>query len=200
MIPKIEFKYSWIYDQNWKEWIKVYKNRRIKRNLSINYILNYIKAIEKLWKKEEKRVLQELSKVSGLKWKSKSIYCYVVDNCIPFSDPLTLPVYDKKDYFIDTLIHELIHELFTQKGNIEKSKMAWNYIQHKKYNKESHTTQIHIPLHAIHSHIYLKFFGKERLNRDIKEIKFLPAYRRSWEIVQRDGYENIIKEFRKRIK
>ncbi len=23
MTPKIIFKYSWIYDQNWKEWIKV---------------------------------------------------------------------------------------------------------------------------------------------------------------------------------
>lgn len=199
MIPKVEFRYSWIYDENWKKWIKVYKNRKIDRNLSIQYIWKYIKAIKKLWGRKEKRILQELSKVSGLKWKSRSIYCYVVSNCVPFSDPLTLHIYNKKDQFIDTLIHELIHELFTQHDNIEKSKGAWNYI-YKKYNNESHTTKIHIPLHAIHSYIYLKFFGKKRLKRDIEEISFLPDYKKSWKIVQRDGYKNIINEFRKRIK
>lgn len=197
MIPKIIFKYSWVYDQNWKEWIKIYKRKKDKYP-SAKQTLNYIEKVEKVWRKDEKNILKELSKVTGLKWKSKIIYCYVVGRCIPFSDPLTLPVYDKPDYFIDVLVHELIHQLFIQRGNIEKSKKAWDYIN-RKYRKEPLTTRIHIPLHAIHSHIYLKFFDKKRLIRDIKLISFLPEYKKSWEIVQREGYKKIIKEFKRRI-
>jgi hypothetical protein len=199
MMPQIVFRYSWIYDQNWREWIKIYKIKTGKYP-STNQILNYIKKIEKLWRKDEKKILEELSKISGLTWKSEVICCYVVGRCIPFSDPLTLPVYNKyPDYFIDVLVHELIHQLFTQNGNIERSRNAWNYIN-RKYRKESRTTRIHIPLHAIHSHIYLNFFGEKRLNRDVKLISFLLDYKRSWEIVQKEGYQKIIREFTKRIK
>jgi hypothetical protein len=195
MIPKIIFKYSWIYDQNWKEWIKIY--RRVDKYPTERQILDYIKKVEKLWRKYEKKILKELSTITGLKWRSRFICCYVVGRCIPFSDPLTLPVYEKKqDYFIDTLVHELIHQLFTQ--NSEKLRKAWKYIE-RKYKNESFKTRIHIPLHAIHAHIYLKFFGEEKLRRDVEAISFLPDYKRSWEIVQQEGYKKIIQEFVKQV-
>ena len=199
MTPKIIFKYSPVYDQNWKEWIKIYK-RKTGKYPTTNQILSYIKKVEKLWRKDEKKILEELSNVTGLKWRSEFIYCYVVGRCIPFSDPLTLPVYDKyPDDFIDTLIHELIHQLFIQKGNKKKTEKAWNYID-RKYKEESHKTRIHIPLHAIHSHMYLKSFNEKRLNRDIRLISHLPDYKKAWEIVQKEGYQKIIKEFTKRVK
>jgi hypothetical protein len=102
----------------------------------------------------------------------------------------------KQDYFIDTLVHELIHQLFAQ--NSEKLRKAWKYIG-RKYKKESFRTRIHIPLHAIHTHIYLKFFGKERLKRNVEIMSSLPDYKRSWEIVQKEGYKKIIQEFVKQI-
>jgi hypothetical protein len=55
-------------------------------------------------------------------------------------------------------------------------------------------------LHAFHSHIYLKFFDEERLKQDIKRVKKLKDYRKSWEIVEREGYEKIINEFVKRVR
>ncbi len=198
MIPKIIFKYSWIYDERWKEQMKSrrWKNQKYP---SSKKILAYIKKVRKMWNKNGNQILKELSEITGLKWKSEIICCYVVGRCIPFSDPLTVPVYDKyPDYFIDNLVHELIHNIFTQNGNLDKSKKAWEYIN-KKYKKEPLNTRIHIPLHSIHSHIYIKFFDKSRLDRDILLISFLPEYKRSWEIVQEEGYENIIKEFVKRI-
>jgi len=199
MIPKIIFKYSWIYDQNWKEWIKIYK-RKTGKYPTTKQIINYITKVEKLWKKDEKKILEELSEVSGLKWKSKFIYCYIVGRCIPFSDPLTLPVYDKyPDYFIDVLVHELIHQLFTQDGNLKRSEKVWAYIN-RKFKKESFNTRIHIPLHALHSHIYLKFFDENRLKRDINLVKFFPDYKKSWGLVQKMGHKKIIEEFTKRIK
>lgn len=195
LIPKIIFQYPWIYDQIWKGGLM---NKKFRNYPSKKQILNYIKKIEKLWRKDEKKVLRALSRITHLKWKSKIINCYVVGRCIPFSDPLTIPVYKKyPDYFIDVLIHELIHNLFVQ--NFERTKKTCQYF-HRRYKKQPETTKIHILLHAIHSHIYLKFYTEERLKRDIKLISRLPDYRKSWQIVQKEGYENIIKEFVERIK
>ncbi len=199
MTPKIIFKYSWIYDQNWKEWIKVYEKGKKYPYPDSMQVQNYIKRVEKLWQKSEKQVLEEMSKIAGLKWKEKSITCYVVGNCVPFSDPLTPRAYEKKpDYFIDVLVQELIHQLFTQEGNLRQSAKAWKYFEEKYKNEPSRAT-IHIPLHAIHRHIFLKFFGKKRLNREIKKASKWPDYKRAWGIVQEEGYQNIIREFKKRI-
>ena len=196
MIPKIIFKYSWIYDQHWKEVYKKDKNYPTEKE-----ILSYIKKVEKLWRKDEKKILKELEVVSGLRWQEKSIVCYVVGRCIPFSDPLTIKVYKELslDYFVDVLTHKLIHQLFTQNDNLQKSKKAWNYF-HRKYKDEDFNTIIHIPVHAMHSHILLKYFGQARLNREIKSLSNLPDYKRTWDIVQEDGYQDIAKEFKKRIK
>jgi len=192
-IPKIIFKYSWIYDQTWKEGLI---GKKSKKYPSSRQILNYIKKIEKLWGKEEKRVLLELSKISHLKWKSKFIYCYVVGRCRPFSDPLTVPVYEKHpDYFIDVLTHELIHNLFIQ--NFERMEKGWRYF-YRKYKKESERTKHHILLHAIHAHIYLKFYDEKRLKRDIDFP--IRDFKKSWQIVQKERYKNIINEFVKRVK
>ena len=81
--------------------------------------------MEKLWIKYEKKVLTELSKITRLKWKEKAINCYIVvrrGTYSAFSDPITMPIYPKIDWFIDVLIHESIHRLWTQEGNFKKSK------------------------------------------------------------------------------
>jgi len=192
VMPKVIFTYSWIYDQHWKD------IQKKKSYHSPKKIENFIRKAEKLWRKDEKKILAELSRITGLKWKSKAITCYVVGRCAPFSDPLTLPVMEKyPDYFIDTLIHELLHQLLFVQNEAE-TKKAWDYI-FKKYRKEPLNTKLHIPVHAVHSHIYLKFFDERRLKREIKVIRFMPDYKRSWEIVER-SHKEILREFKSRIK
>lgn len=116
MLPKIIFKYSHIYDQNWQTWFQVYK--KSSRKLSPRKVQSYMKAAEKVWRKYEKIILQELPRIIKLKWKEKEIICYVVGDCRPFSDPLTLPVYEDKGLFVDVLTHELIHsQLFHECAN-----------------------------------------------------------------------------------
>jgi len=192
--PKIIFKYSSIYDRFCREkWEK-----KKGKYPSPKEILAYMKKVEKLWRKEERKALLELSKASHLKWREKSIICYLVGRHIPFSAPLTMPVYRKpydETYFIDVLIHELVHNLFWE--NDDKLKKTWSYF-HRKYKKESETTRNHIPLHALHTHVYLKFYGEERLERDIISLP-KEDYRRSWAIVKKEGYQDIINEFVKRI-
>ncbi len=198
-MPKINFIYSWVYDNHWREVYKKEKDYPSERK-----IRNYIEKVEKLWKKKDKKILEEMAKISGLKWKDKGINCYVVGRCRPFSCPLTMPVYLKyPDYFIDVLIHELFHQLFIQdetfvRNGRTKSKKVWDYF-FRKYKNESLVTKIHIPLLAMHKYIYLKFFDENRLERDKEQIKRLKDYKKAWEVVEKEGYKNIIKNFKDRV-
>ena len=201
MIPKVIFRYSWIYDEVFKE----LKGKKRSKYPSRVKIFNYIEKLEKTWRKNEKEILKEIAKSHGLRWQERFIYCYLTtEGLISFSEPTTLLIYSKNsfrkiDFVIDILTHELIHRIISPKENWQRCEKAWEYID-RKYKKESFTTKIHIRIHAVHSHIYLKFYGKKRLERDIEWMQKYRDYKRAWGIVQKEGYQNIIKEFRKRIK
>ncbi len=191
-MPQVIFKYSWIYDQIWRDiGEKSFKEIKIP---SVEDVKKYLREVEELWQKDEDRVLVGLSKITGIKWKMEVVSCYVVGRCFPipaFSDPLTISVYKEKDYFVDVLIHELIHHLLF--GNIKE------IYTDKKYSEESQKTKIHIPIHAAHKHIYLTLFNKERLERHIKKMEKMIDYKRAWDIVEKEGYKKIIKEIKSNI-
>ena len=196
---KIEFVYSLVYDKI------LLKEKVLKKFPKIDFPKR-MEEIKKEWKKYEKKILTAIPSISRLKWKESKVKCYVVTSSIPFSEPLTIPAYKETDKFIDVLTHELIHQIFMQGHNYKLSKKSWSYI-FKKYDKEHFKTKIHIPVHAIHKKIFLDILKKpERLKREYETIKknFPPQYKelylKSWEIVEKEGYENIINEFRKGIK
>lgn len=187
-IPTLQFRYCRAYD---KILLKTYQGDQVAESK----ILNYIKIIESLWDKDKTKVLTDLSLICHLKWSAPFINCYVVSSCIPFADPLTIPIYKKHPtYFIDILIHELVHYLFDEGGNPKKLKKAWTFI-HSKYKNEDLITQNHIPVHAIHQYLFLKNYNHRRLKREIESVSYLQSYKKSWSIVQRDGWQNIISDF-----
>lgn len=202
MIPKIEFRYSSIYDEFNKKYLetyyKAYKKPKtkilLKKYPSQKKLENYIKKIKPLWKNKEKKILTEIAKITGLKWREKKIRVYLVGKCIPFSDPLTMPPYKDKDEFIDTLTHELIHQIQMQADD-KLWKKWWAYIK-QNYGKELRKTKSHILLHAVHWEIYLRLFNKRHLEENIKKSSRNEPYRKAWEIVQKEGHENIIKKFK----
>ncbi len=160
MIPDIEFRYSFVYS----EMIDEDDNPNEKK------IYSFMESLEKEWNKKGKNVLKEIGKISGLKWQEKKIICYVVEKTVPFSDPLTLPIYDDLSFAIDILTHELIHQIYIQGDNLKKAEKSWNFFK-KKYKDENWNTIIHIPLHAMHSKIYIELFREERLIRNINKFK-----------------------------
>ena len=199
MTPKIIFRYSRVYDA----WIKgavIGKEKfRIPSKRTARKILNYIRKIEKIWKKNKEEILKEISRITKLPWKEDVIYCYVIEKGnFGLSDPLTLPIKKKLNIFIDFLIHELIHRIFATRENFQTSKKAWDYI-YRKYKNENEKTKIHILIQAVHNHIYLRFYNEKRLKRDIQWASSKRDYKRAWQIVQKEGYQKIIEEFRKRI-
>ncbi len=196
MIPKIELRYSRIYDEMFrysKDTKEILKKKR-KKYPAQSKIKKYIKEITPLWKKHEKEILKKISKVSGLKWKEKKIIIYIVGLCKPFSDPLTIKPHKHKNYFIDTLTHELIHQIQIQ--SCDNWKKWWRYLE-KKYKKESILTKCHILLHAVHWKILTEIFNEKRLKENIQRHKKFKDYKRAWEIVEKESYSEIIKKFRK---
>jgi len=198
---KVNFIWSFIYEYE-------IHSKHVEENFDYKkyekFINLYLKKIEPLWRKKEKEILKYCEEITGLKWKKKEIPVYVIkiSSIMPISDPLTIPIQFQsgkeiftlsKERFMDMLIHEIIHNLF-----IQNEKEIGNYFEFilNKYKNEEFNTSIHLLLHAIHKKILLKFFGKERLNEEIKMNSFYPAYKRSWEIIENLGEDKIIDEFK----
>ncbi|MBD3208312.1 MAG: hypothetical protein GF370_02585 [Candidatus Nealsonbacteria bacterium] len=195
-IPKIDFRYSSVYDKKWRRG-EAGRKKEGKEYPPKKRILDFVEKAEKEWRKDEKRVFSKISNLLELPWREEHIYCYVVGRCRPFPFPLTVPFFEEVRDFTDVLTHELIHRFFVPEETKKKVRKAWKY-SNKKYKRETRVTRMHILVYAIHSAIYLDLFGEERIQRNIKRAH-RPGYKRAWEIVQKEGYEQIIQQFTQKI-
>lgn len=200
MMPKVEFRYSYIYDELFRNSILL--NKIIKQSKrtypSSAEIIKFMNELEMVWKKEGNKILDKISIISGLKWPAGNIPCYVVGFCRPMSEPLTIKMCKDITHAIDILTHELIHYLQTKVNDKKWDK--WQKYLDSKYSKESATTRDHIFLNAVHMALYLDFFGPDRLVRDIDNSQFSQDYQRAWKIVEKEGPDKIVNKFRKTIK
>lgn len=188
MIPKITFTRSHVYDEH------LARAKKFKMP-SDSFIYSNTSKLEKRWKKYEKIILQEISKVTGLKWQEEDIYIYITSGVGWFSMPLTMSIVEDIDFMLDTMVHELIHRIFSENQNWLEVKKNWLKLMGK-YNKEKFNTRTHVPIHAIHKHLMLKFFNQKRLDNEIERCAKWPIYKRSWEIVERDDYHKIISQLK----
>jgi len=196
MIPKIEFRHSRIYDEMifWQnKEIKEFLKKQKKEYPSQREIHQYIDKIGRLWEKDGKKILRNIRSVTGLKWKEKKIIVYIVGYCRPFSDPLTIKPYKDKNYFIDVLTHELIHQIQSQNN---KNWNRWFKHLSEKYPEESRITRRHILLNSVHWILITKMWNKSHLNKIIKKHSKDKDYEKAWEIVKMETPEKIINEFR----
>ncbi|MBM3232155.1 hypothetical protein FJZ21_02125 [Candidatus Pacearchaeota archaeon] len=196
MIPKVNFKYSYIYDELFrssKELNKILKKNG-KRYPSSVEIIEFMERLEIVWGNEGNKILDEISKLSGIKWKTNSISCYIVGACRPMSEPLTIKVCGDITHAVDVLTHELIHCL--QIGISDKKWDKWLKYLDSKYPRENKNTKGHIFLNAVQMALYLDFFGVDRLIRDMWNSNVSVDYKRSWEIVEKEGSDKIVNKFK----
>jgi hypothetical protein len=202
MIPRINFKWSFIYQEE----IHLPKSVKYDRDKTEREVNDFIKGLSKEWKRIDSNILLYMEELTTLKWNKNEIDCYVmkISKFGPISDPLTIPIQLKHkkqifsldlNRFMDMMIHELIHNLFTQNG--DKLEGYFNYLIKKKYKNLSWNTAIHIPVHAIHKEIFLKFFDEERLKTEINACSYYKEYKKAWDIVTKEGSQKIIKELRR---
>lgn len=109
------------------------------------------------------------------------ILCYIAHS-VPFSDPLTIPMYPYIDTAVDTLTHECIHQLFIQGNNEKIAQKARRYFFDTYKDKEKNTI-IHIPLHAIHAYIYTHVLKKpQKIEEEYQRIQkyYEPEYKQAY--------------------
>ncbi len=183
-MPKLKICYSEIYDRQIHKWMGIEFKEIFKQTLK------YVKKLQKEWNKVEKKVFTAMTKVSGLKWSQQTTTCFVVRNSNPFSMPLTLPIRKDLDNQIETIIHELVHNLIFQNSKKIRKK---NYS--KKYGRLSRVTKNHVLTHAILKETLLKIYGEKKTRLLIKKYNNSPEYKKAWEIVEKEGFKRIIKDF-----
>jgi hypothetical protein len=199
MIPKVEFVYFGAFDRGLS---KLVKRGWTKRNEK--YARMRIKTLESAWRRLEGKTLKEMAKATGLKWRDKKITCYVINyGLAPTSHPLILALHERdrrarRDLkLIDDLVHELIHVLFVS-NNFSRLKI-W-----KRFEKERKGVRAHVYLYALHTHLFLKIFGENRLKRERKWAEGREntgqIYARAWEIVDRYSHENLLKRLKNAVK
>jgi hypothetical protein len=188
MVPKLEFRRSWIYDVT----LQHSRNKKAKQP-SYKEFKTAMSKLQKEWEKVGPKVLAEMSKVLKLKWHQRTTTCYVSWGIRAFSDPLTINLNKKVSSMIDVIVHEMVHRLLSEDENIPIMIGSWKRMM-TKYNKYAPVTRGHIPVHAVHEHLFRKMFSVKRLNEEIEWAKKSKLYTEAWDVVKRDGYKNIIDE------
>jgi hypothetical protein len=199
MFPTIEFRYSFIYQEE----LHLTKNMHYDKEEWEDYVAHFVGKLRRQWHKKGPDIVRYLGEISGLRWKESKIMCYIIKSSEqgPISDPLTIPIqlHNKQKVFtltteryIDMLIHELIHNLFIQ--NEERVQHYFNYLLQKKYVHLPLNTITHIPVHAIHKEVFTKFFSKQRFEEELNACSYYPEYAQAWDVVLADDSKKLIDE------
>jgi hypothetical protein len=186
MIPKLKIVYSGIYD----EMLHAYHRKSYTKQARIAGE-RYARALQRKCDRIMPRAFQTMASISGLRWRERVIWGYVVRYLRHpgISHPLTLRMNQNWQGQIELLIHELAHQLIVQ--NLDKSRFKQSWIW-RKYKNENPRTLWHIPVHAILKLTLSKLFGTKATARHIAKYK-LADYKRAWQIVEIEGAEKLIK-------
>ena len=203
-IPKIQIKYARFLDpasvfycknnpdlksSGWNDWIPPAKDK----------VLERIENFKKEWSKHEKIILEAICGILEMNFTQNVIDVYVVSgNPRQFSDPIILTSTQPPKEFVDSLTHELIHKLFQNNVDI----FPWKILP-KMFPDESNLTKNHIITYAVLKYIYLDILkDKSRLEKNLKRSSkdIHKDYDRAWEIVEKEGYMELIKKLKDKIK
>jgi hypothetical protein len=154
-----------------------------------------VSSYEKAWGPYEKRIVQGMCKILDLEFRQNIIDVYIAPWMKGFSDPMVIGVTLKPDEFVDVLTHELLHRLLTDNTTVPYSADLMKEWTKLFGDEHSTNTLLHIPVHAAHKAIYLGVLREpQRFERDRAKDLDLNAkdYVKSWEYVERHGYEQIL--------
>jgi hypothetical protein len=188
--PGIEFRYSWVYDQEHKLRFTdpLYPDG--------DEIRKYIDGVKGKWRPRQRRVLSAISRISGLAWREDSIVCYVVGRGVPMSDPMTIPIYpERTDLFISKLVYCLVERMLMNNANLDAKRRFWENM-FRSLSEDGVKVSYLVPVNAIYKELFRKHFRTGQTSEEGLLTRNLD-YRRSWEIVNSIGPESIIESFRR---
>ncbi len=201
--PEIRIKDAWLLRQNASTQLHKLKAKKGEKLADDEEMAKIVEAYSKEWKKYEKKILKGVHDLLGLEYRQNIIDVYIAPWFGAFSDPLVIGVANSPDEFVDTLIHELLHRLFTDNTSIPYQtnilKPEWEKMFGKDY---SFGTLVHIPVHVVSKAIYLDVLKEpRRLERDINwansQTDFdTTDYVKAWDYVEKNDYKQIISKLK----
>lgn len=147
-----------------------------------------IKELGGFWKEYGEKIESTFKEISRLSFKSGLIKCYL-NSTSSLSDPLSLKIEDTANMY-DNLIHELSHIILSE-NNVGDTK-GWKELQ-EDFKNEHPATRAHLLIHSIHSLITKKLFP-QRMSH-IENYSQWDSYKRSWEIVNQIGAQELIDKY-----
>lgn len=186
-------------------------NVRIKSDKN-NKILTYDELEQRAddyrraWKKYEGQVLTGLQKIYDLSFRLKMINVAIAPWTVGagISFPLIIDSKSEPDEFVDVLAHELIHILLTDNNILTVMNIkSRNRLKFGELFGTEHSdlTLVHIAVHAGLKKLYLDILNDpKRLERDVEHCKKSPDYKKAWDYVEKNNYEEILKKIRNRYK
>ncbi|MCA9347033.1 hypothetical protein KC930_00425 [Candidatus Saccharibacteria bacterium] len=155
---------------------------------------------KKKWAIDEQSIMMAMCQATGLDFYQSTIDVNIAPFIGPsFSDPLMVSSRTTIDRFTDVLTHEIIHVLLTD-NTVYSNKSTGGVDLGDRWRElfgSEHTmkTLVHIPVHAIHKHIYMNVLKQQsRHDNEMEELRQYNAldYLAAWDYVDKVGYEKII--------
>lgn len=190
MVPEIIFNYSELYASAVFNNAFMYSKgfaEEVRKNSN-----EAIGVYTSLWKPKGQTILKTLSEITGIEWREKTIVAYIIDQYRGYSSPLTIPANMGESRFLYIMTHELTHRILDQRERAVEHYESWIK---SKYPDIMPIVRNHVLVHAIDTALYLKLFSKEELDehRGIDGTKkFGDPYVKAWELVDKEGYQEVI--------
>ncbi len=191
-LPEIRFRFAWLVYNT------ISKPLAAKDNVALptpEKIKEKVEAYRQAWQKHETKILQGMCECYDLTFYLKTIDVNISPWVAPISTPLLLNTRYEPDQFIDLLTHELFHILLNDNTTLSKDKLSavWNDI----YPTDDDSTRNHIWVHAGLKYVYIDILKEpNRLQRDIEECQKWASYAKSWGVVEKIGYKELIEKFK----
>ena len=188
-LPRVKIMYDETYDEAIHQLVE-------KRHTHMAHMGGqlFARRLRKATKPMLKRFLVTAENVTGLKWRWHIVRCYVAhDIPFDFDNPMTIKIRGNMKDATETFFHELAHQMELQ--NNERIRHRNNLS--RKYRNEPKDTREHIFAHAVLWKVYEKLYGRARLKKIIAGYRLWPEHYRGWQIVKKEGADNILKAYLK---
>ena len=157
---------------------------------------SYAKQLRDVWAKHQDAILPAMLNLFGVEFNRIIIDVYVSPWNMSISVPLILNPNRPPEIQVDTLIHELLHVLFTDNTSYclyePREKQLIDRWRDMFGSDLEFKTLVHIPVHAGLKALFLDTLEEPmRLERDILRLEKNPAYKAAWDYVESHDYRQI---------
>lgn len=198
-LPQIRIKDAWLLRENASVHLHKLWAKEGEELADFDAMQKIVAAYQAAWEPVEKKILTAMTDSLGLEFRKNIIDVSIAPWFRAFSDPLVIGVTYEPDMFVDILTHELIHVLLTDSTKTPEDLFVLGADWGRMYgDKHTFGALVHIPVHAVHKHIYLDIlkdpakYDRDKHMSDGKAKDYIDA----WAYVDAHDYKKLITELK----